>query len=59
MEMTDREKLRLEGCLFCTRPRRGWYRKGKFLGYNFREAIDAIDAISNPDPARQGRKGEE
>ena len=59
MQMADREKLRLEGCLFHTRPRRGWYRRGKFLGYNFREAIDAIDAINSPDPMGRVEKGED
>ena len=41
----DYAKLNVEGVVFRTRPKRGWYYKNKFIGYNTHEAIVAVNAI--------------
>ena len=46
----DYAKLSAEGVVFRTKPKRGWYYKGQFIGYNACEAIEAINAIRESSP---------
>jgi len=41
----DYAKLKVEGCIFQTKSRRGWYYKGVFIGYSTLEAIEVINRI--------------
>ena len=41
----DYAKLKVEGVVFRTKPKRGWYYRGQFIGYNTHEAIDNITRI--------------
>ena len=36
----DYAKLNVEGVVFRNKPKRGWYYKNEFIGYNALEAID-------------------
>ena len=49
----DRAWLRVEGCSFKPRPKRGWYYKNMFMGYNAHEAIDNMRKIKGYDDTKQ------
>lgn len=50
MYMSDSAKLEVEGAYYCKgghsglrkygEAKRGWFLKGKFIGYNFKQALD-------------------